>query len=285
MINRAAAPIPTSVPARRFRLRRAVARFKLWWAGSWPWRYGSSLQFWPGRLLRRSGVLADEWVRFADGLSVEIDSRNVIHKFLVRDGRFAAPIYDEIVRSVGPDGVFVDVGANFGYFSVLAGTRTTAGHVLAVEANPAYARKLAEHVARNNSTGIEIFQVACWDEDGTLDLFVAGIDNPGKTSLSSANAYSSELVRVPACPLDSIVEESGVDKVDLIKVDVEGAELHVLDGMQRTIERFRPRVIVEVEDTLLAQFSASPGDIHEYFARHGYRSETLSATDILFVPR
>ena len=221
---------------------------------------------------------------FPDGLFVEIDSRNVIHKFLVRDDRFAAPLYDVIIRSMGSGGVFVDIGANFGYFSLVASARAPTDRVLAIEANPACASKLAEHAARNSCTNIEIFEVACWDEDGTLDLFVAGIHNPGKTSLSSSNAYSADLVRVLACPLDSIVERSGVDRVDLVKLDVEGAELHVLKGMQRTIDRYRPRVIVEVEDILLTQFAATPGHIHDFFARHGYRSETLSATDILFVP-
>ena len=64
----------------------------------------------------------------------------------------------------------------------------------------------------------------------------------GKTSPLAGDAYIANEVRVHARPLDAIVEESGVDRVDLIKVDVEGADLRALTGMERNIERFRPRV-------------------------------------------
>jgi FkbM family methyltransferase len=234
--------------------------------------------------LRRTGVLPDEWTLFDDGVLVEIDSRNIIHKLLLRDGRFAAPIYDEIVRSLDRTGVFVDVGANFGYFSVVAARRAPEGRVLAVEADPTFARRLAEHAKRNNVANIEVFEVACWDEDCILDLFVAGTANPGKNSLSSTNAFSSERVRVSARPLDSILEEADVERVDLIKVDVEGAEARVLMGMERTIDRFRPQVIVEAEDSLLARFDATLADIHMFFDRHGYSARQLTQTDLLFTP-
>jgi FkbM family methyltransferase len=268
----------------RLRLRRVVARFEIWWAGFWPWRYGSSLQFWPGRALRRAGVLPDEWMRFRDGVLVEVDSRNIIHKLLLRDGRYAAPIHDEIVRSLDRAGVFVDVGANFGYFSVAAARHAPEGRVLAVEADPTIARKLAEHARRNDVTNIEIVEAACWHEDGMLDLYVAGAANPGKTSLSSANAYSSDTTRVHARPLDSIVEESSLERLDLVKIDVEGAELHVLLGMQRTIDRFRPRVILEAEASLLERFDVTLADVLAFFDRHGYSARELTPTDLLFTP-
>ena len=242
------------------------------------------MQFWPGRVLRRTGILADEWTRFDDGLLVEIDSRNIIHKLLLRDGRFAAPIYDQIINTLESDGVFVDVGANFGYFSLVAATRASEGRVLAVEADPNSARRLADHASRNEITNIEVFEVACWDVDCMLDLYVAATFNPGKTSLSAANAYSAHEVRVQAQPLDSIIDQSGVDRVDLIKVDIEGAELRALNGMERTIERFRPPVIVEAEEVLLERFDVSVADIHEFFDRHGYRGVPLTETDLLFTP-
>jgi FkbM family methyltransferase len=157
-------------------------------------------------------------------------------------------------RVLRPGDTVVDVGANHGYFTVLAGTLVGAkGRVEAFEPNPAVAAALARVLRRNGLDGrIPVHQAALSDREGWAEFFVSV--SPVNDGLSSLLAASDALehgviradhtIRVPTQTFDAFAERAGLGRVDLLKVDVEGAEAMVLRGMERTLAQRPPRRIV-----------------------------------------
>ena len=149
------------------------------------------------------------------------------------------PVIDELF----PDGgVFIDVGANVGLWTVPLGMR--ASKVVAVEANPVTIRELRENIALNGLADVvEVLEVAAWDSDGELSLL-----NPSVTQDPMAGTMRTVPPReghdlVPCRRLDELLN---VDRIDLVKIDTEGADLHVLRGMTEHITRFRPVLFIEM---------------------------------------
>ncbi len=132
---------------------------------------------------------------------------------------------------------FVDVGANVGGYTFWAASRVgPAGRVVAVEATPDLADQLRFNVDQNGADGyIVVCAVAVADREGETEL-VLHEHNPGENRLASvAGPPGKGRVTVPAQTLAGILERAGVGAVDVMKIDVEGAERTVLDPYFRTV--------------------------------------------------
>ena len=159
------------------------------------------------------------------------------------------------IMRLAPGHVFIDIGANSGYFTILAAARVgSGGRVFSFEPNPVVRRRLQRHVDVNRMNDrVRVFDDAITDRDADeVSLFIScRMDNSGLSSLApSSNALASGdlnldvKVKVRASRLDSWIRTVPVSRIDLLKIDVEGAELAALHGMRRTLERLRPRTII-----------------------------------------
>jgi FkbM family methyltransferase len=184
-----------------------------------------------------------------------------VSSFAVKGRYFAGVPYEpgatNSVLTLGEGDVFVDIGANSGYFSVLAALRVGArGRVFAFEPNPAVLHQLKRHIELNAvEDRVTISELALSDEDrDDVRLFVScWPENDGIASLTPAaetlargglRADTSIAVRVRR--FDSWVQSVQLSRIDLMKIDVEGAESRVLAGMSSTLTRLRPgRIICE----------------------------------------
>lgn len=137
---------------------------------------------------------------------------------------------------VTPDTVFVDIGANFGYFTCLAGARigpSGAGRVYAVEPNPALVKLLRANTFINWSMcPIEVHAVALGAVNRVVQLSIP-LDRAANGSLTSVDSSTERVVDVPMVRLDDLVPAGTA--VDIIKLDVEGHEYGVLTGATRVI--------------------------------------------------
>ena len=142
-------------------------------------------------------------------------------------------------------GVFVDVGAHVGKYAIpMAKVVGSEGLVIVVEPHPDNYKQLVENVKLNRVKNVVALNIAAWSEESEMKLFIGDVH--GHHSL--VYDFGRGFVFVRAKPLDDVLEELGVGRVDCIKVDVEGAELEVLKGMRRTLEKFKPIVVAEVRD-------------------------------------
>jgi FkbM family methyltransferase len=165
------------------------------------------------------------------------------------EGMTVAEVYLQ-AGAVRPGDTVLDLGAFCGdtsyFFSKAVGP---AGRVLAVEPDPDSFAALVRNVRELGLDNVQVDASAVWDADGEVTFQAAG------TTTSSVAEAPGELlvgeqrvIRVPTLTLESLLRRHGIDRVDFIKMDTEGAELRVLQGARALLERLRPRMVIEVHN-------------------------------------
>ena len=139
--------------------------------------------------------------------------------------------------------VFLDIGAHIGKYTVIGAKMVgRQGLVISVEPHPTNYKVLRENINLNNLNNVIALNVAAWNREGHLKFFIA--KESGSHSLKINHGLGA--INVRARPLDTLLEELGVKRVNYIKIDVEGAEAEVLEGLTLTLQKWKPTVIVEV---------------------------------------
>lgn len=169
--------------------------------------------------------------------------------------------------------VFVDVGANWGYFSLAAAHRVgPGGRVVAFEPEPRLYRMLSANIAANGIRIIAAHQCAVAAGPGEI-AFAAFQPDEGNWGVS--HAVASDVAAdftTPTVALDAALDAAGIDAVSLVKIDVEGGEADVLSGMRSGLAsgRYR-RVLLECHPALLAERGETAGGCIDRLRGAGYR--------------
>lgn len=139
---------------------------------------------------------------------------------------------------LGPGRVFFDIGANVGFFTLLASRIVgEEGAVVAFEPYPENLSALQKHVRLNGAQNVTVVAAAVSDRAGRERFGPA--DNPAMGGLAPDGS-----IDVVTVALDDLVREGAVRRPDVLKIDVEGAELHVLTGARRSLEEARPAIVL-----------------------------------------
>lgn len=200
---------------------------------------------------------------FPGGMRLRLD----LSESLQRDFLFG--LYDrvelELVRErLRGGGDFVDVGAHIGMYSVAAALSLGGrGRVLAFEPNPSARAQLEENVALNGCENVIVSPAAVGDGVGETVLHVPATPDPSFSSLEAGRFAEGDPVVVDVTTVDREVEANGL-RPAAVKIDVEGAELLVVAGMERTLD-LRPALLVEVEPE-------SGAELERRLAPLGYRA-------------
>ena len=146
--------------------------------------------------------------------------------------------------------VVLDIGANTGLDSLGAGPKNSAAQICAFEPMPRVASLTRKNAQLNPSFNIQVQQNAVCDQGGMVTLHDPGGDQPASASLKSDFLdCDQETIEVEAIRIDDFVVAQKLERVDLIKLDVEGVEEIALRGMQQTIQKFKPTLFIEVLDS------------------------------------
>lgn len=200
------------------------------------------LYFYPAGSFR---VAVRDGITFRLDLSKQLD--HSIYFSLVKD-----VAWHHLLQLIRTTFHVIDVGANIGYLTLQFAARCRSGRVYAFEPDSDTFSKLKQNVGLNEFNNIELFHTALGAFHSKAQLFKLYESNPGANRILSHNpdrSVGSETVEIQA--LDSF--ESRLEIVHLIKIDVEGFELFVLQGAARIINRFRPILFVELIDINLEQ--------------------------------
>ncbi len=177
-----------------------------------------------------------------------------------------------ISRLLGRGDVFVDVGAHFGYFSFIASQLVgDAGQVHAFEPIPENAGHIRQGIEDNEIANIKLNQVALGSKAGHLELYIASAPghSGGATLVHDADRPDSQLVDMMT--LDDYLRAESVDRVRLVKVDIEGAEYDAFLGMEQLLsQREAPDVICEIHPYLLGRQDLSPSQVTDFLSDRGY---------------
>ncbi|PYT11932.1 MAG: hypothetical protein DMG59_25025 [Acidobacteria bacterium] len=251
------------------------------------WLEQTSTEHWPLKrakssieklapVLCRLGILGPARVQVEPGVSFLLDPRDLLAVSILRGGEWQPELWDSLAPALSNGSVFLDVGAHIGYFSMKAARRVgKAGRVLAFEPNPETLKLLRDNATANNAQNVIVEPIACTDREQTLTLYAAPTINTGASSLARQNADISveEAPRpysVRGRPIDDVVRELNLTRVDAIKIDVEGAEVYVLRGAMDTMRRFHPKLVVEVVPQQLAGFQTTVDDLTSLIRAAGY---------------
>jgi FkbM family methyltransferase len=200
------------------------------------------------------------------------DSRDTGVLTTIREtGEYEPHIMTVFAAVLRPDAVCFDVGANIGAHTLAMACLAPAGVVVAVELEPTTADHLAGNVARNlaedGAADVRIRRVGLHRREGTLTLHTSAA-HPGGAFTATTDSHDVGSVDVPVTTLDRLVAEEGLTRVDLIKIDVEGAERDVLSGAAATLESHRPVVIAECNPIALWRFQrVRSGELLEQLSR------------------
>lgn len=171
----------------------------------------------------------------------------------------------------GAETIF-DIGANIGWYSLHLAQQEPQARVYAFEPVPTTHLRLLANLARNEA-GNRVTPVrdGLSDAPGDFDMFVPATSGSPAASLSEL--HPGEGSRRVACrftTLDAFARANGVERIDFLKCDVEGAELRVLKGGMSSLARFKPAVVIELLRKWSAVFGYHPNDALDLFASLGY---------------
>lgn len=202
------------------------------------------------------------------GIAMALDRADASVSIQIADRGYEPHVASTLDRLLGDGDVFVDVGANVGYHTFLASARVGAtGRVVAVEANPENARLIAHTIESNAIGNIELVPVALAAGRGYVSFGTHVGSNGGFLPDGASTTGSGRGTIVPTLALDDL----DLDRVSVVKIDVEGAEGIVIDGATATIERHRPTFVMEFSKEMTTRVSArSPLEHLARFVDWGY---------------
>lgn len=193
-------------------------------------------------------------------------------------------------KTVCFDDVVVDAGANIGEFSIALASHVPHGRVLAFEPQSDVRRTLIENVALNKFQNVQVFPLGLSDSSFEADLFKpsegdegSGMENEGLYTRYPLDRRYASTGRARFCTLDSIFSEYGINKLDWIKLDIEGGEVSMLNGARKAIEAFRPRMLVEVNEKSLNAAGYEVADLFDFLQSYGYIAYQLDGSGELQV--
>lgn len=177
-------------------------------------------------------------------------------------------------KFVKPGETFVDAGANCGVYTLAAaGITGKQGRVLSFEPGREVFAALQRSVSSNDWPQVKVFEFGLSNEEATVQLYAhphgASSFSLGKTE--GMEAASSIRVR----KLDDVLDEEQVERVDCIKMDVEGAEEMIMQGAVRLFERCKPRVIFEINTRAIAALGLKTDGVWRFLEARGYKFYTI----------
>ncbi len=216
-------------------------------------------------------------VRVWGQYEMRLDLANVVQRQIYMGcfGRYMTVCTRALLPAAG---VFLDVGAHIGYFTLLAshclGPR---GKVYALEPNPAAFTVLQNHLQGNNIGNVQATSIALCETDGTLRLYIPPAGEHREYNVTIMTRPDWTITDVPCARLDKVLSGWKIDHIDLMKMDVEGAEPRVLKGGAECLRAgVIKHLIVEVNGPRLTEGGSSPARLVAQLAKLGFLPAKLS---------
>ena len=238
------------------------------------------------RVLEYDGVPRPiHWLR---GLKIYAHPYDETSRALFLTGMFEPNEFVWLERTLKPGMVMIDVGANMGLYTLFAARCVgQSGSILAVEPSSREFQRLQMNMRLNRLANIHAVQAAAYNHAGEADLRVAAVQNAGHNTLGQfgyEGVDTARFERVHLICLDDLIHQSNLLRVDVVKIDTEGAERFVLEGAQATIQRFHPLFLIELSDRMLQHQSSDTAQIVAFFKQHGYTLYEFSGDSELLRP-
>lgn len=257
----------------------AVLRAVAWFSGELPDHLGQfRLAQWYWRHRRPDHRFLAQ--RMVDGTVLELDLGDRIQALAYLTRRYSEDLIQEIVSRLPAGGVFFDVGSNVGLVTFQVAHRRPDARILAFEANPAAVAGWRRNHRLSASDQVAVEPTAVSDRAGVVTVQAPSIDLGAGRIKPTGDGEP-----VPATALDAYCDWHGIDRIDVLKVDVEGSEPDVLEGSRRLLTSGRVRaLIIEFNDFHLERRRSGRAAMVDWLAAHQMvPAGPVDADDVAFV--
>jgi len=215
-----------------------------------------------------------------DGRKFWIEEINSLNRSIFFTGVYETPTTELVKKLVKPGMNVLDVGANFGWYTILMSSLVgPSGRVFAFEISPRLAEQLQKTVQLNKGDNIEVVAKGLADKGGPLEFFddkEHGSANISKKLLGvNVQSNMANMIR-----LDNFVTQNRIPKIDFIKCDIDGAEILFLQG-GGDIFKALPPMIIEINEEAQQAFGSSAQQLTETLTGYGYRLFDITSTETL----
>jgi len=233
------------------------------------------------RIIARCRVLTDDGIVLLGSLRT-----NTLVKCVYLAGCYEPALVDYLKQRLGPEDIFVDIGANTGIFSLTAAQ--LGAEVISVEASPMNCRLFRRNMQANGlESRITLINAAAGNRDGKIRLFDNLFNGMWSSTVPKVFWYLRPLtksVMVPEIKVDDIVSDESRKRVRLVKIDVEGAELRAIRGLRRLIADGGENLEFCVEFSPDWLTDDQTDKLFSIFRSNGYTAYTLVNKEVDFQP-
>jgi FkbM family methyltransferase len=185
-----------------------------------------------------------------------------------------------ISKKIQPGMHVLDVGASTGYYTLLFSKLVgETGRVLSFEPIPVAKKYVDTNIDINHLKNVDTFGFALFDKKGTACL--ADPLRNDKIDPDKKTAAGHDIM-VEMVVFDELIKELKLNRIDMVKLDVEGAELNVLKGMEKTLKKDKPGLLIEIHPYLLESFHYTYNDLLRYLSLLGYQREPVDKPELNF---
>lgn len=186
------------------------------------------------------------------------------------DGLYEPPVTKELVRRIKDAETFADVGGHLGHYSCIAAATNPAAKIFCFEMNKNLVPKIQANVDENSLNNVSVVHTVVTDRGEEVSYRSGSLIN--SLSIETpiySDGKTTELEKVKAIKLDDFFAEQGI-MPGIIKIDVEGAEMNVLNGCRNIINKHHPVLFIEIHPGRLPNFGATIYDVYNFLKQNNY---------------
>ena len=220
-----------------------------------------------------------------------VDPASYFGRSLIENGHYEEDMVDVIRHYLPPGGVFVDVGANEAYFSVVASRLQPEATVVAIEPQARLGSVIHENLSINQvADRVKVDHCALSDKAGEGEIFLTPDVNSGSSGLTRITAYPLRRQKVALKTLGDVLDSHGLDVIDVMKMDIEGHEWDAVFGAEELFQSRRVHCFaLEIHPAVLAKRGLDGDKLIDFLMACGYRllpgRQTVFLSEDLFPTR
>lgn len=202
------------------------------------------------------------------GINYRLDISDMVDWYIYFGFKQSAHL--QLYKCIKPNHVIIDVGANIGLVSLKSSKLTSAsGAVHSFEPDPINFERLTKNIELNNFSNITSNRLGLGDINGAFELETIDENNLGmhRIALQGAKQNSTQITVIT---LDEYLDNNTLERVDIIKIDVEGFEMKVLNGAKKCLNKYHPILFIELDDLFLQAQGDSAEILITFIEEQGY---------------
>jgi FkbM family methyltransferase len=218
----------------------------------------------PEYLYKKPSLRSYEW----NGTKMNLDISNLVDHCIYFSTDQKA--LDNFIGNLKSSDTLVDIGANIGYTTLLFSKACSKGKILSIEPSKELFNTVESHLQLNGIKNVTCLNIGLGDQEKTAMLYKVSENNSGMNRVfeNTETSYNSESVKIKT--LDAVLSEQKIEKVNAIKIDVEGYEFKILKGALNTIKTNKPILFIEIDDLNLKEQHTSPKEVFNFLKDLNY---------------